>query len=375
MSDMYMWIDVAAVLLLSVVCAGVLIPRILLISFRKRLFDRPDERKIHQCIVPRLGGIAFVPVIMISVMLVTGVSLLLGDDRLARQMGTEATELSFACCSLIVLYLVGIADDLIGVRYRAKFVMQILCGLFTVVSGLWVCSLYGVFGLEGLPAWAGWPLTVFLVVFVINAINLIDGIDGLASGLSAVALMFYGVVLFSQGEYVYALLSFATLGTIVPFFYYNVFGNPQRGRKIFMGDTGSLTIGFILCFLSVQIVRTVAGGDAGAGCNRLIVAFAPLFIPCFDVVRVVIHRLRAGRNPFTPDKSHIHHKLLAAGMTQRQAMVTIIASATAFTACNMWLSCHTDVNILLAADIALYTFVNIWLTRRIKARVSLSTEV
>ena len=109
-----MWIDVAAVLLLSVVCAGVLIPRILLISFRKRLFDRPDERKIHQCIVPRLGGIAFVPVIMISVMLVTGVSLLLGDDRLARQMGTEATELSFACCSLIVLYLVGIADDLIG---------------------------------------------------------------------------------------------------------------------------------------------------------------------------------------------------------------------------------------------------------------------
>ena len=120
MSDMYMWIDVAAVLLLSVVCAGVLIPRILLISFRKRLFDRPDERKIHQCIVPRLGGIAFVPVIMVSVMLVTGVSLLLGDDRLARQMGTEATELSFACCSLIVLYLVGIADDLIGVRYRAN---------------------------------------------------------------------------------------------------------------------------------------------------------------------------------------------------------------------------------------------------------------
>ncbi len=363
-----MWIYMIVAVLLSIVCAGVLIPKILLISFRKRLFDRPDERKIHRCAVPRLGGMAFVPVILFTVLLLTGSALLADDGRLSAQMGEGAAELAFACCALIVLYLVGIADDLIGVRYRAKFVVQIVCGVLMVVSGLWVNTLQGVAGIGSIPAWAGWPLTVFIAVFVINSINLIDGIDGLASGLSAVALLFYGVVLAALGEYVHALLAFATFGTIVPFFYYNVFGNPQRGRKIFMGDTGSLTIGFILCFLSVYISRADISGVLPSGVNGMIVAFAPLFIPCFDVVRVVIHRLRSGRSPFTPDKNHIHHKLLAAGMSQKQAMVTIVSAAVVFTVCNMWLSCHVNVNVLLVADIVLYTVVNIWLTRRIGRR-------
>lgn len=366
--DIYLWFDIVAVLVLGMVSAGVLIPKILLISFRKRLFDRPDERKLHHCAVPRLGGMAFLPVIFFSLLLLTGVSLLMGDSRLHLQIGAEATELSFACCSLIVLYLVGIADDLIGVRYRAKFAVQILCGLFTVISGLSVGSLFGVAGIGDLPLWAAWPLTVFIVVFIINAVNLIDGIDGLASGLSAVALLFYGVELLSSGKYVCALLAFATLGTIIPFFYYNVFGNPQRGRKIFMGDTGSLTIGFILCYLSIQVARTVPEAGVSAECNRLIVAFSPLFIPCFDVVRVVIHRLRSGRSPFIADKNHIHHKLLAVGMTQRQAMTVIIAAAIVFTLINIWLSRCVNVNVLLAADILLYTAVNIWLSRRISKR-------
>ena len=115
---------------------------------------------------------------------------------------------------------------------------------------------------------------------------------------------------FMLHQYVYAMLAFATLGVLVPFFYYNVFGNAKHGRKIFMGDTGSLTIGMMLCFLSLKL--TMCGLDDNTGnVHPMVLAFSPLLVPCCDVVRVYLHRVRNGKNPFLPDKNHIHHKLLA----------------------------------------------------------------
>ena len=203
-----------------------------------------------------------------------------------------------------------------------------------------------------------------MVVFIVNAINLIDGIDGLASGLSAVACAFFGVVFACSGNTFHALLSFATLGTIVPFFYYNVFGNEKMRRKIFMGDTGSLCIGFILAYLAVSMSDVHIRG-VFSGFNPIVVAFSPLLVPCLDVLRVFIHRLRFHRSPFMPDCSHIHHKLLALGLSAPKAMAMIIAISAILVAVNVLLSASVNVTYLLAGDIGIWILFNIALTRRI----------
>lgn len=348
---------------ISVIFAGILIPKILLISFRKKLFDGHDERKIHRGVVPRLGGIAFKPVLIFSMALLLGINYATGNTFMLEEFQVSIVEFLLGICALILLYLVGMADDLIGVRYSAKFVVQIFCGILLVASGLYISDWHGVFGMHVMPSFVGMAFTILLVVFIINAINLIDGIDGLASGLSGVALLYYGFIFAYTGGYAYSLLAFATLGTLVPFFYFNVFGNPDRGRKIFMGDTGALTIGFILCFLSIKL-SLLPATQLGDG-NPLVIGFAPLIVPCFDVVRVFIHRVRAGNNPFKPDRNHIHHKLLALGMNQSWAMILILLISLSLMVANFFLSFVVNINILLFADILAWTLFNMWLTSRI----------
>lgn len=360
--------NIGLAFLISVAFTGVLIPQILLISFRKKLFDQPDARKIHHNVVPRLGGIAFMPVVVFTIAFLLGVSLLLGNDSILVALRGEVLEFAFGMCALILLYLVGIADDLIGVQYRAKFMVQILCAVLLVTSGVWINNLYGLFGIHELPRAVGWPLTVFVVVFIINAVNLIDGIDGLASGLSGVALFFYGMVFIGMERYMYAMLAFVTLGALVSFFYYNVFGNAEKHKKIFMGDTGSLTIGIILSFLCVSLARSGGVGVARATAETFVWAFVPLLVPCFDVVRVVLHRARNRQPLFLPDMNHIHHKLLRAGLPQRQAMITILLCSIVLVTANVLLCQVVNINLLLVGDVVLWTGVNMWLSRFIARR-------
>lgn len=361
---MSIWlINCLSVFLLCVFFAGVVIPQILLVAFRKNLFDEPDERKIHQCAVPRLGGIAFKPVIFFSFSLLLGVNLLLGHPEIHLEVEANAKAMTFSHCAIILLYLSGIADDLVGIRYKAKFFIQVMCGLLLIGGGVWVNDFHGLFWIHEVPAWIGYPLTVLLTVFIINAINLIDGIDGLASGLCGIACLCFGITLFALHQYLYALLAFATLGVLVPFFYYNVFGDPQKQRKIFMGDTGSLTVGMILCLLSIKLVTQDPVEESFI--NPMVLAVTPLFVPCSDVVRVFLHRIRMGKSPFLPDKNHIHHKLLAIGMGQRSAMVTIISVALVFMVCNIFLSKYMGITLLLILDVAVWTVTNLWLTHKI----------
>lgn len=367
-----------SVFLVSCILTGIVIPQILLIAFRKKLFDEPDERKIHKGAVPRLGGLAFMPSIVFSICFVSGTILLAGESapmspaaQVSQMLAGRLTEglaipLYFSMCALMVMYLVGIADDLIGVKYRAKFVAQILVGLMLAAADVRVVSLNGMLGFYELPAVISWSLTVFLVVFITNAINLIDGIDGLASGLSAIAMIFYGMFFMTAGRWIYCMISFAALGTLVPFFYYNVFGNPARGKKIFMGDTGSLTIGLVLSLLAIELSRIPNGGVFAA--DVLVIAFAPLAIPCLDVIRVFVHRVIRGNSPFLPDRVHIHHKLLALGFPQRPAMITILAASAGMIGLNLLISPAVSVFMIVVIDLALWVVANYLLTKAIRAR-------
>lgn len=363
-----MIVGVIAAFLISLILTGIIIPKILLIAYRKNLFDEQDERKIHKGSIPRLGGIAFVPALIFSICMVMGVFHLPIYTGVIPLISSEMTRaICFGLCGLLLLYLVGIADDLVGVLYRAKFVIQLLTALLLICGGLWINNLHGFCGLYEWPTVCGAALTMLVAVFFVNSINLIDGIDGLASGLSAVALAFYGVVFAMCGDVINAMISFATFGTLVQFFYYNVFGNARMGKKIFMGDTGALCIGFILTYLSVIISRqdSIATTDF----NPIVVAFCPMLVPCFDVLRVFFNRIKAGKSPFMPDRTHIHHKLLKLGMSTPRAMVSILAISAGFIIFNVLLSPVLNPAILIAIDLIAWIAYNKFLSRRIKSKL------
>ena len=330
----------------------VIIPRILVISHKKRLYDVPDARKVHTMPVPRLGGLSFFPVILMSMFLVIGFRLYFWDMDTSSLSFNMLYEYLFLFVGMTLLYLVGVCDDLVGVGYRYKFAVQIAAAFLLVLSGNWFDSFGGLFGIYSVPVWVGVPFTVFIVVYITNAINLIDGIDGLASGLCCIALSVLSVIFFLRGQYVYALLAICTLGILMPFWCYNVFGNANRGHKLFMGDAGSLTLGYVISFLIIHMSVTNEVSPTLSN-PYMVIAFSTVLVPLLDVIRVVLHRLREHKNPFLPDKNHFHHKLLRTGMRVRMVMVTILGIAVSFIGLNAWLAWQMNITFLLGINLDL----------------------
>lgn len=329
-----------------------------MISHKKRLYDVPDARKVHTMPVPRLGGLSFFPVILMSMFLVIGFRLYFWDMDTSSLSFNMLYEYLFLFVGMTLLYLVGVCDDLVGVGYRYKFAVQIAAALLLVLSGNWFDSFGGLFGIYSVPAWMGMPFTVFIVVYITNAINLIDGIDGLASGLCCIALSVLSVIFFLRGQYVYALLAICTLGILMPFWCYNVFGNANRGHKLFMGDAGSLTLGYVISFLIIHMSVTNEVSPTLSN-PYMVIAFSTVLVPLLDVIRVVLHRLREHKNPFLPDKNHFHHKLLRTGMRVRVVMVTILGIAVSFIGLNAWLAWQMNITFLLGINLILWSSLHL----------------
>lgn len=337
--------------------AMMVLPNILLISHKKRLFDMPSERKVHHSPVPRLGGIAFFPVILITMGGLVLLHHLMGMKSGAMQ-GNAPYEYLALLVGSMMLFLVGLADDIIGVGYKKKFLVQILSASLLVVSGVWIKSLDGLLGVYALPAWFGMPFTVFIVVYVTNAINLIDGIDGLASGLCAISLVALAGLHIWLSLYSYALLCVSALGVIIPFWYYNVLGNAMKGRKLFMGDSGSLSLGYIISFLMIHLSSVDVHPSVVSDYN-MVLAFTTMLVPLLDVVRVVVHRVRTGHNPFLPDKNHIHHKLLRCGLNVRMVMITICLLSLTFIFVNVALIGEINITYILGIDITIWLLFHV----------------
>ena len=351
--------------LFAVSLGMVIIPRILVISHKKRLYDVPDARKVHTMLVPRLGGLSFFPVILMSMFLVIGFRLYFWDMDTSSLSFNMLYEYLFLFVGMTLLYLVGVCDDLVGVGYRYKFAVQIAAALLLVLSGNWFDSFGGLFGIYSVPVWVGVPFTVFIVVYITNAINLIDGIDGLASGLCCIALSVLSVIFFLRGQYVYALLAICTLGILMPFWCYNVFGNANRGHKLFMGDAGSLTLGYVISFLIIHMSVTNEVSPTLSN-PYMVIAFSTVLVPLLDVIRVVLHRLREHKNPFLPDKNHFHHKLLRTGMRVRIVMVCIIAISAFFILLNSSLAWRVDITYLFFLNLFCWSILHVGLNGLIK---------
>lgn len=340
--------------LCSLVFGMALTPLVVRLSYELHLFDLPDGRKVHQLPIPRTGGVAFAPVAAI-VIAVSLVILLQLPDYSTLLGAAEMSHLIAYLSGFILLFITGLYDDLHGINYHKKFIVQIISGIVLCFSGLWVNSLGGIFGIETIPYWIGMPFTVLIVVFITNAMNLIDGIDGLASGIACLSFCLLAYLNVINENYISAVMSVSFIGVLLAFFYYNVF---SRRYKVFMGDSGSLTLGFTLSFLMLQLWQRDAVGSLYT-CQVGIIAVSTLVVPMFDVVRVFFSRICKGNNPFLPDKTHIHHKLMRAGLNASQALSVILLISVLFVIIDWLMVAHTSISFVIILDVILFMMLHL----------------
>ena len=349
--------------LVSLICGLVFTPLILDFCKRKRLYDIPNERKVHKNATPRLGGISFFPSMLTAFFIVLLFTPIVVQDTLPVNVWSAVFLMG-----LMLIYGVGIVDDLVGLKATTKFAVQIASACLLPLVGLYVNNLHGIFGIYEIPYWLGVPLTVFVIVFIDNAINLIDGIDGLAAGLSLTALGGFLVYfnIYSVYIYTYTIIIAGMMGALVAYAYFNLFGNVKRNTKIFMGDSGSLSLGFTLGFLAVKC----AMDNQNIWPYRpeaIIVPLSLLFVPTADVVRVTLFRLRHRKPLFDADKNHIHHKLMRTGLNQHQTLVVILLLALWYIAMNGLLYMVLHPTFIVIIDIVLYSLVNVFINMKMKA--------
>ena len=360
-------IYIAGTLLISMVCGLISIPLIINFCYKHNIFDMPTARKVHKRGIPRLGGVCFLPSMLAAILAVVP---MLNSHS---ETGNEVTISLWSCMfflSLALIYSTGLTDDIVGLGPKTKLGVQILAASFLPLSGLYINNLYGLFGIHEIPYWIGFAITVFMIVFIDNAMNLIDGIDGLCGGVALIALSGFLYCFMCSGMLVYSMLIAAMIGVLCSFLYFNVFGTVENKRKIFMGDSGSLTIGFILGFLWVKFCMSTPKAMPFRD-DSIVISFSLIIVPLLDVVRVSLVRLMHGKPIFSADKNHIHHKMLRTGMTQHQALAAILTMCITFIAVNMLLITVVSATVIAITDIVLWVaiqqIINIFIRRKGKS--------
>lgn len=357
--------------LFSVIIGWLAIPRIIVIAKTKRLFDSHEARKVHSGAVPRLGGISFLPGAMISFSMLLGMRYYFDLPLEIDAESIFLAEYMFMMAGMLTLFFVGLADDLVGVGFRGKFVTQIFAAAMLVFAGLTINSLDGLFGLREIPLYFSVLLTTLFAVYTINAFNLIDGVDGLCSGTSTIVLSILGAWFVYLDDIVYAMMAFAMVGVVLVFFLYNILG---RRLKIFMGDTGSLTLGYSIVFLGLKFLSysAVDYSDSIVLYSPLSLLAGLLFVPLFDTLRVFVGRVVRHKSPFHPDKTHIHHKLLALGNTHLRSTATLLICTLFFCCVNIVMSQFLKLGfaVVICVDLGIAIGTNILLNWMIARRVA-----
>lgn len=269
------------------------IPIVIKISKEKRIFDEPDERKLNKTVIPTLGGIS----IFLAVILSTLIGLY--------QQPFE--NLHYIMGGMILIFFTGIKDDLINIAPMKKLMMQILAALLIIIlADIRFTNLHGFLGIYELNFVMSIAITLFTFVVLTNGINLIDGIDGLAASVAIIASATLGWWFYHIDLDSYAVMAAALTGSFAAFFIFNVFGVKN---KIFMGDTGSLLLGYILTIFVIQFNESNITGLSTIY-NPIAVSLAILVLPVFDTARVFLIRASQKKSPFLPDQNHLHHLVL-----------------------------------------------------------------
>ena len=291
----------------ALVITYVAIPKVMFFAEKLRLFDEAGIRASHKGSVPIFGGIAIFSGIIFSLL-----------------FWADIENIQFILVSILIVFFVGVIDDLLVLSPTKKIVGQIISVLILVfLQELQIDNMHGVLGIYELPDWVSVLFTIFVVIVITNGFNLIDGVDGLAGGIGIIASFAFGIIaLFMSdipGQGDMAIIAFTLMGALLGFLKYNF-----HPAKIFMGDTGSLVVGIILSVLAINSIRYGLVTDTIKLPNKgPLLAIVILAIPLFDSLRVFVARIIKGRHPLSPGRGHIHHALLNLGFGHKYTSLAL----------------------------------------------------
>ena len=305
---------------------------------RRNFLDDPGGRKIHTARTPAMGGLPIFMGFCIAILIWAPFEVL--------------RDTKYVLSALSIMFIIGFRDDLINLRAVQKLFGQIAAALIIVaVCDIRLMSLYGLFGIDEVPNAISYVLSVFTIIVITNAYNLIDGIDGLAGSAGVIALIFFGTWFFLNDQNSFALISFAFAGGLLAFLNFN-----WAPSKIFMGDTGSLLIGFFLSIVTIKFIDTnsmlkpsefVFGGSIGT-------AMAVLILPLADTARVFVKRVARGKSPMHPDRTHFHHILLRLGCNHAQSTGILVTVNIVFVLLALVLKDFSDAVVIPALLVTVF---------------------
>lgn len=357
-------LDVLLTASVSFVITFLAIPVIIQVAEQKKLYDVPDERKVHTRLVASLGGVGIFSGFLLSVLLSI--------------QGQLNPEFQYFFAAALVIFFLGLKDDIMILSATKKFIGQIIAASILIhLGGIRLDSMHGLLGFSELPESFGLALSYLTIIVVINSFNLIDGVDGLAASLGILTMSVFGAYFFAIDYQAYALLSFSMAGSLVAFMIFN-----HQPAKIFMGDSGSLMIGLVNAILVIKFINVADTPFVPFPVTSAVaIGFAILIVPLLDTLRVFGIRIIKGRSPFTPDRNHVHHLLLDSGLGHAAVTLTCVVLNIGFILL-AWLGRSLGPNYLLLALLVL-SFTGIGLlyhgksrrTMRISKRSNGTTEL
>lgn len=322
--------------LVAILSAHWIHPRLVRIALDKNIVDNPNARKLQRRPTPVLGGIAvfFGSVIGLGCASIT----------------CDCSELFIVVVAMMIMLYTGTMDDILDLSPALRFLIEIgMVLLLIFVGGYTLNDFHGLWGLNQIPQGVAIPLTVFAAVGIINAINLIDGVDGLSSGYCILTSLLFGVMFWYVGDRTMCMLAVVAAGSLIPFFFHNVFG---KSSKMFIGDGGTLVMGIVMSVFVIRILRHGSMSEVYDAVNIGLVPFtlAVLSVPVFDTLRVMTTRILKRKSPFHPDKTHLHHMFICLGCSHAATTLAILILNFFVVLC-WWISymigCSIDVQLYI----------------------------
>lgn len=345
----------------AVITALLLLPWVLKRAYATDMYNLRNRAGETRRGVLCLGGSILTPGVLIGMTLVV----VLRNEGEGLNASFKYTTLLLGC-GVMLVYLVGLLDDIFGLSARLRFCVQLMAAATLPLSDVYFHSLHGLMGIETMPVYAGMLLTVLFVVTVINAVNMIDGIDGLISVYVMMCLTCFGYCFWEAGNLIYIYIAAAMAGGLSVFFFYNMFGTLEKRTKTYMGDSGSMMLGFSLAYLAVKFISCEHTSSLSPQW-RMLLCISLLFIPCMDLCRVVLERLLHGEHPFVPDKRHIHYRLMAAGIFGRLTLLCVMSVVVGMALMNLGLGISgLSLTWILAVDVSLYILLMSMVEHRVR---------
>ncbi|HHT23376.1 MAG TPA: undecaprenyl/decaprenyl-phosphate alpha-N-acetylglucosaminyl 1-phosphate transferase [Bacteroidales bacterium] len=342
-----------AIILLSSVAAFIFVKwiyfKILKIALFNKLVDNPNPRKLQRKPIPITGGIA----VFFGIIL----ALLLYNTTLSIAYGLSINMLFPLICSMGIMLYIGAIDDILSLTARTRIIIEALIILMlTYTLDMCIDSFHGMWGIYDFTWWLGVPLTLITGIGIINAINMIDGVNGLSGGICIVSCVIFGAIFFQFGDMSNASLSFIVASSLIPFFIHNVFGQKS---KMFIGDAGTMVMGVVITWFVINILNndTISSGYLlNTKINPVALVLAILIVPVADTLRVITLRVMRKKNPFHPDKTHLHHKFISVGISHFiTAMTEIVIGIVVF--CIWLLSLYFGAGIELQLYVVLISSI------------------